>query len=191
MKLKKKNSGFTLIELMIVVAIIGILAAIAIPNFVRYQLRSKSSEARTNTGGIKTSQESFRATYDNYANVTTNTPPAAADGQKQAWPGAACPAGCNRNATPACVQFACIGFEPAGDVYYTYASPHLIGAAGVQPSYAVGATADLDADGAPGDYCFSVDADANGVGDVACPFAVGLCAAAPASDILECSPNVY
>ena len=56
---KKGKKGFTLIELMIVVAIIGILAAIAIPNFLRFQAKSKQSEAKTNLGGIFTAEIAF------------------------------------------------------------------------------------------------------------------------------------
>jgi type IV pilus assembly protein PilA len=51
------QKGFTLIELMIVVAIIGILAALAIPAYSDYTIRAKVSEAGTLTGAVKTAVE--------------------------------------------------------------------------------------------------------------------------------------
>ena len=55
----KNKKGFTLIELMIVVAIIGILAAIAIPDFLRFQAKAKQSEAKTNLGAVFTTQIAY------------------------------------------------------------------------------------------------------------------------------------
>ena len=62
----RSKKGFTLIELMIVVAIIGILAAIAIPNFLKFQAKSKQSEAKTNLGAIFTGQLSFFGEQNRY-----------------------------------------------------------------------------------------------------------------------------
>ena len=61
LKAFRKQEGFTLIELMIVVAIIGILAAIAIPNFLQYQMKSRQSEAKTNLQAVRTSEIAFQA----------------------------------------------------------------------------------------------------------------------------------
>ena len=66
----KGDRGFTLIELMIVVAIIGILAAIAIPNFMTYQAKARQSEAKVNLGGVFTTATSYFAENNTFSTLT-------------------------------------------------------------------------------------------------------------------------
>ena len=64
-----KKKGFTLVELMIVVAIIGILAAIAIPNFIKFQARSKQSEPKANLKALFTAQRAYFSEKDTYSSL--------------------------------------------------------------------------------------------------------------------------
>jgi len=68
---RNRKQGFTLIELMIVVVIIGVLAAVAIPSFQSYMYRSRMSEATTFLGEIKQRQEAYRAEFGLYAGTDT------------------------------------------------------------------------------------------------------------------------
>jgi type IV pilus assembly protein PilA len=123
----RKQEGFTLIELMIVVAIIGILAAIAIPNFLTYQLKSRQAEAKTNLQAIKTSEVAFQAERGCYLGIPPEGAVAAANvksvpftwgvGAGPTAPGAAW---CT-TAPLSAGFFSDIGFKATGNVNYLYA----------------------------------------------------------------------
>ena len=69
--MKKLQQGFTLIELMIVVAIIGILAAVAIPAYQDYMIRSKMSEVAAALSACKTSVSEYAAARNTWPNNVT------------------------------------------------------------------------------------------------------------------------
>jgi type IV pilus assembly protein PilA len=134
-KLHTRKGGFTLIELMIVVAIIGILAAIAIPNFLRFQLRSKTGEAKTNLAAIRTAEEGFFAEFGSYVAAAT-TPAGSLGSQKRPWTGGGI------------TSFDQMGWGPEGQVYFNYAAV----TAGTGTSWAAGAQGNLDGDSVTSDF---------------------------------------
>lgn len=101
------RSGFTLIEMMITVAIIGILAAIAVPSFALFQARSRRAESYTNLSAIARSEEAYFAEAGSFVSTGGSWPGNTSEREK--WDAASEAA------------FGGIGWRPEGVVYYDYA----------------------------------------------------------------------
>jgi type IV pilus assembly protein PilA len=112
MRLRSNSeAGFTLIELMIVVGIIGLLSAIAVPNFRSYQARSRRSEAYVNLAALARIQSSYHAENGEYFEAGAWPdfgPYGGLSTRKMEWDAASE------------LAYGGLGWRPEGQVFYTY-----------------------------------------------------------------------
>jgi type IV pilus assembly protein PilA len=151
-KRTQDRAGFTLIELMICVAIIGVLAAVAIPLLTSYQLRSKSAEAKTNLGAIRVLEETYYSENQTYRSANAEPP---------AIPGTVATAFDSAGS-----DFGLLGFTPQGRVYFSYG----IAVSADGTGYTADAGSDIDGDGVI-QYWAYANRDGNGAmvaGKVGC-----------------------
>jgi len=136
----RKQRGFTLIELMITVAIIGILSSVAIPSFQLFMLRSKRAEATSNLANLRETQLAY---FHGAGRFLPAAPSPGLVGQpsanKQNWKGVR-PGFSSAPGT----GFDVLGFSPEGATYFDYDTNALLGAGW---SFTAGAYGDLDGDG--------------------------------------------
>lgn len=158
-----QRKGFTLIELMVVVAIVGLLAAIAIPQYQKYVLRTRQAEAYTMLGVAKNQQYAFFAEYSCFAN--TEQMPAGVPGTVPLpWTSMA-----TGFATP-CTGAPVLSFEDLGvspnqeRLYFVYQCTSRISMAGVTNEFTCSALGDLDGDANQVEFLYCTDLDLDGSG---------------------------
>jgi len=123
------RAGFTLLELMIAVAVVGVLAAIAIPLLTSYQLRSKSAEAKTNLSAIRVLEEGYYSENQVYRSANAEPP--------------AIPGTVAVNFDEVNSDFGALGFVPQGNVYFSYG----VAVSADSTGFTADAAADIDGDG--------------------------------------------
>ena len=124
---------------MIVVAIIGILAALAIPNFMRFQLRARSSEGKSNLAAIRTLELAHFSEFQSFV-AAAPTPGTVPGPTRLGWP----------TPTPGCPNcFDRLGFAPEGELYFQYEIVAAVasGSTTGDDVFTAAAVADLDGDG--------------------------------------------
>ena len=143
----RTRGGFTLIELMIVAALIGVLSAIAIPNFVAFQARGRRAEAYTNLASLAHSYVAYGAEQGSYPDMLDISTEASLPD----W--TAYPQGLGTTKLPWDGQtqtyFDIVGWQSEGAVFYSY---DVNTTAGCTCTFCFTATAhgDVDGDGHPG-----------------------------------------
>ena len=149
---KRPAAGYTLIELMVVVAVIGVLAVVAIPAFTSYLMRARTTEAVTFLGEIRQRQESYRAEFGSYCSASAMSGSAVSGG---AWNPRTLPAGNKVLFDPSLDDWDQLGAAPDGPSYFRYrttagppgTNPGVPGYDGSQFWFIAQAQGDLDADG--------------------------------------------